>query len=68
VLSEIVAHGKQILGDRGHWSDLKNNPDAQDIIALNLTRAVQVCVDIAARWLSAQGKSGSPRVIVKSGV
>lgn len=31
---------------------LQSNVDAQDIIALNLTRAVQICVDIAAHLIS----------------
>lgn len=29
-----------------------NNPDIQDIISLNLSRAVQICVDIAAHSIS----------------
>lgn len=33
--------------------DLVRDIDAQDIIALNLTRAVQLCVDIAAHWIAA---------------
>ena len=33
--------------------DLARDIDAQDIIALNLTRAVQLCVDIAAHWITA---------------
>ena len=28
------------------------NPDAQDIVALNLTRAVQLCVDIGAHLIA----------------
>jgi len=31
---------------------LKNDVDLQDIITLNLTRAVQLSVDIAAHWVS----------------
>ncbi len=31
---------------------LKNDPDLQDIIALNLMRAVQLCVDIAAHVIA----------------
>jgi len=31
---------------------LGHNPDLQDIIALNLTRAVQLCVDIGAHLIS----------------
>lgn len=31
---------------------LTNDPDLQDIIALNLTRAVQLCVDIAAHAIA----------------
>ncbi|EQD58013.1 protein containing DUF86 [mine drainage metagenome] len=29
--------------------------DAQDIVAVNLTRAVQLCVDIASHWIAASG-------------
>lgn len=35
---------------------LKSDPDLQDIISLNLTRAVQVAVDIATHVLSASDK------------
>ena len=31
---------------------LENDPDLQDIIVLNLTRAVQLCVDIGAHLIS----------------
>jgi uncharacterized protein YutE (UPF0331/DUF86 family) len=34
--------------------DLKNDYDAQDIIALNLTRAVQLSVDIAAHLIASR--------------
>lgn len=34
--------------------ELANDPDVQDIIALNLTRAVQLCVDVAAHIISTQ--------------
>ena len=34
--------------------ELANDPDAQDIIALNLTRSVQLCVDMAAHIISTQ--------------
>ncbi len=30
--------------------------DAQDIVSLNLTRAVQLCVDLAAHMLAASGQ------------
>lgn len=33
---------------------LANDPDAQDILTLNLTRAVQLCVDIGAHLIAAQ--------------
>ncbi|MDP6980411.1 MAG: DUF86 domain-containing protein [Myxococcota bacterium] len=33
-------------------SQLASDPDLQDIVALNLTRAVQICVDIAAVVIS----------------
>ncbi|MEX2497771.1 MAG: DUF86 domain-containing protein [Wenzhouxiangellaceae bacterium] len=37
--------------------ELKANPDLQDILSLNLTRAVQVAVDIATHVLSASDES-----------
>lgn len=36
---------------------LSGDPDVQDIVALNLQRAVQICVDIAAHVIS---ESGAP--------
>ena len=36
-----------------HSRDLEGNPDLQDIIAMNLARAVQLSVDIAAHLLAA---------------
>ena len=36
---------------------LLDDLDAQDIISLNLTRAVQMCVGIAAHWLAENTKS-----------
>jgi uncharacterized protein YutE (UPF0331/DUF86 family) len=35
---------------------LASDPDAQDILTLNLTRAVQLCVDIGAHLIAAQDK------------
>ena len=35
--------------------DLARDIDAQDIVAVNLTRAVQLCVDIASHWIAASG-------------
>lgn len=35
---------------------LANDPDAQDILTLNLTRAVQLCVDIGAHLIAAQNQ------------
>jgi len=37
--------------------------DAQDIIALNLTRAVQMCVDIAAHWLAEHTEASAPKTM-----
>lgn len=34
--------------------DLKSDADAQDIVALNLSRAVQLCVDIGAHLLTSE--------------
>ena len=36
---------------------LTQNPDIQDILVLNLTRAVQLCVDIGSHVVSASGES-----------
>lgn len=36
---------------------LESDPDAQDILTLNLTRAVQLCVDIGAYLIAAQNKA-----------
>ncbi len=41
---------------------LEENLDYQDIVALNLTRAVQLCVDIAAHYLSS-AKTPPPRTM-----
>ncbi len=35
---------------------LASDPDAQDILTLNLTRAVQLCVDIGAHLIATQDK------------
>ncbi|XGA79446.1 DUF86 domain-containing protein [Halomonas sp. CH40] len=40
---------------------LQQDLDAQDIVSLNLTRAVQMCVDIAAHWLAEHGDSSAPK-------
>ncbi|MDA8225007.1 MAG: DUF86 domain-containing protein [Betaproteobacteria bacterium] len=40
--------------------DLAQHPDAQDIVSLNLTRAVQLCVDIALHWLADQPQAELP--------
>jgi uncharacterized protein YutE (UPF0331/DUF86 family) len=37
--------------------ELANDIDAQDIIALNLSRAVQLCVDLALHRLSSTGQT-----------
>lgn len=34
---------------------LEQDLDAQDILAVNIERAVQLCVDICLHWLSARG-------------
>jgi len=36
---------------------LINNPDIQDILVLNLTRAVQLCVDIGSHLISASDET-----------
>ena len=35
---------------------LSKDPDAQDILTLNLTRSIQLCVDIGAHLIAAQNK------------
>lgn len=42
-----------------------DNPDLQDVIALNLTRAVQLCTDIAAHIISESGEP-SPTTMSES--
>lgn len=42
---------------------LMGDLDAQDIISLNLTRAIQMCVDIGAHWLAEDSKASSPRTM-----
>ncbi len=37
--------------------------DAQDIIALNLTRSVQMCVDVGSHWLAEHSEATSPRTM-----
>lgn len=41
-------------------AELEADPDLQDIVVLNLTRAVQVCVDIGTHIISAT-ESAAPR-------
>jgi len=42
---------------------LLDDLDAQDIIALNLTRAVQMCVDIASHWLAEHTEATAPKTM-----
>jgi uncharacterized protein YutE (UPF0331/DUF86 family) len=42
---------------------LLKDPDAQDIVSLNLTRAVQMSVDIASQWLAGHSKSTAPKTM-----
>ena len=43
--------------------ELKRDLDAQDIVALNLTRAVQICIDIAAHWLAEHTEQPAPQTM-----
>lgn len=45
---------------------LQNNIDAQDIIAVNLERAVQLCVDIALHWIATGSRSPMPETMAES--
>jgi uncharacterized protein YutE (UPF0331/DUF86 family) len=40
--------------------------DAQDIIAVNLERAVQLCVDIALHWIAARSQNPVPESMAES--
>ena len=42
---------------------LRTDIDTQDIIAINLTRAIQMCVDIGAHWLAEHGDDESPKTM-----
>ena len=42
---------------------LLNDLDAQDIVSLNLTRAVQLCVDIASHWLAEHTEVSAPKTM-----
>nr|WP_298414383.1 DUF86 domain-containing protein [uncultured Halomonas sp.] len=46
--------------------DLQTDLDAQDILALNLTRAIQLCVDIASHWIASNHELTSPITMGKS--
>ncbi len=50
VRSHCGASAEALIGD----------PDAQDIVSLNLTRAIQICVDIALHWLSEKSSVAVP--------
>ena len=44
---------KRIEERRAHSADaLRASPDLQDIVSVNITRAVQLCVDIAVHMLA----------------
>ena len=40
--------------------ELERDADLQDILTLNLTRAVQLCVDIAAHWIASSEDIPAP--------
>jgi len=45
---------------------LKTDVDAQDIIAVNLERAVQICVDIALHWIARQSQVPVPETMAEA--
>ena len=45
---------------------LADDPDSQDIVALNLTRAIQLCVDIASHWVSRHPELPAPQSMGES--
>lgn len=44
-------------------TELLSDVDAQDIVALNLTRAVQLCVDMSAHWLAEHSDAPAPKTM-----
>lgn len=57
ILNEKIESLRRCIGrieDRRAQSSeqLRNDPDRQDIVSLNLTRAIQLCVDMAAHALA----------------
>lgn len=47
----------------GNLDALQGDLDAQDIISLNLTRAVQLSVDIASHWLAEHPEGTAPKTM-----
>ena len=47
-------------------AQLATDPDAQDIVALNLTRSIQICVDIASHWVSEYPELPAPQTMGES--
>lgn len=47
----------------GSVETLLTDLDAQDIVSLNLTRAVQMSVDIAAHWLAGHSEATAPKTM-----
>lgn len=45
---------------------LQNDLDVQDIVAVNLERAVQLCVDIALHWIATSSQSPVPETMAES--
>jgi len=45
---------------------LQKDMDVQDIVAVNLERAVQVCVDIALHWTATQSQCPVPETMAES--
>ncbi len=45
---------------------LREDIDAQDIIAVNLERAVQICVDIALHWIATVSRIPMPETMAES--
>lgn len=45
---------------------LKKDVDSQDIVAVNLERAVQICVDLALHWISCQKTIPVPETMAET--
>ena len=50
----------------GSLETLREDVDAQDIMAVNLERAVQICVDIALHWIAGHSQLPVPETMAEA--